>query len=108
MYKRSQIFDGLMRAPLLYAWGNHLTAGRVSAMVEEVDIYPTVLSLAGIAPNPGGTGPGQDGSSAGGVIGRPRSSALRARPPHPEASRCVPASGNSSITRTFKSVCCLI
>jgi len=53
MYKGSQIFDGLMHVPLLYSWPGHLQGRRTLAVVEEVDIYPTVLSLLGIEMTPG-------------------------------------------------------
>jgi arylsulfatase A-like enzyme len=49
LYKGSLLFDGLMRIPLIVSWGDRLVrAHRVKAMVEEVDVFPTVMSLAGL------------------------------------------------------------
>ena len=49
LYKGSLLFDGLMRIPLIFAWGDQLATGRrVRAMVQEIDVYPTILSLLGI------------------------------------------------------------
>jgi arylsulfatase A-like enzyme len=47
LYKGSLLFDGLMRVPLIFSWGSHLRQGhRVPSMVQEIDIFPTALSLA--------------------------------------------------------------
>jgi arylsulfatase A-like enzyme len=61
LYKGSLLFDGLMRVPLSVSWGDQLksptcqshfgdgTPGRrVTAMVQEIDVYPTVMSLLGL------------------------------------------------------------
>jgi len=68
LYKGSMPFEGLWRVPLIFSWGGQLRSGsRVDAMVEEVDIYPTVMSLLGL-------------SVHGGVQGRDLSGALRGEP----------------------------
>jgi len=47
-------WDPILRVPLIVAWPGHLPAGRtVSQRVQLVDLVPTLLSLAGVAPEPG-------------------------------------------------------
>ncbi len=54
LYKGSLLFDGVMRIPLILSWPSRLAAGRtVEALVQEIDIYPTVLSLLGLPAQPG-------------------------------------------------------
>ena len=49
MYKGSVPFEGLWRIPLMASWGGNLEAGlRTEAMVQEIDVYPTVMSLLGL------------------------------------------------------------
>ena len=49
MYKGSLLFDGLMRVPLIISRPGRLSKGsRVDALVQEIDIYPTVMSLLGL------------------------------------------------------------
>jgi arylsulfatase A-like enzyme len=56
LYKGSLLFDGIMRVPLIFAWGggsrpetNRLAGGRtVHALVQEIDVYPTVMGLLGL------------------------------------------------------------
>ena len=49
LYKGSLLFDGIMRVPLLFVWGERLQAGRrIQSLVQEIDVYPTVMSLAGL------------------------------------------------------------
>ncbi|MBI3974370.1 MAG: sulfatase-like hydrolase/transferase [Chloroflexi bacterium] len=46
LYKGSLHFDGIMHVPFVVAWGDRLRRGRrVRSMVQQIDIYPTVLSL---------------------------------------------------------------
>lgn len=47
LYKGSLHFDGLMRVPFVVSWPGRLQPRRVRAMVQQIDIYPTVLSLLG-------------------------------------------------------------
>jgi arylsulfatase A-like enzyme len=49
LYKGSLLFDGLMRVPLSVSWGDRLKPSRrVTAMVQEIDVYPTLMSLLGL------------------------------------------------------------
>ena len=49
LYKGSLLFDGIMRVPLIVTWGDRLQAGRrVRSLVQEIDVYPTVMSLVGL------------------------------------------------------------
>ncbi|MFC1712725.1 sulfatase [Candidatus Poribacteria bacterium] len=49
LYKGSLLFDGLMRIPLIVSCGADRSRGqRVKAMVQEIDIYPTIMSLVGL------------------------------------------------------------
>jgi len=49
LYKGSLVFDGIMRIPLIFSWKDHLKAGRrVEDLVQEIDIYPTLMRLAGL------------------------------------------------------------
>ncbi|MHC4716248.1 MAG: sulfatase family protein, partial [Planctomycetota bacterium] len=54
LYKGSLLFDGLMRVPLIVRQGRTLSPGRrIDAMVQTIDIYPTVMSLLGLTSHPG-------------------------------------------------------
>jgi len=67
LYKGSLLFDGLMRIPLIVWWGERLTRGRrVEAMVEEIDVYPTIVSLIGLPTHPGLQGRDLSGMLRGG------------------------------------------
>lgn len=47
--KGALLFDSLMRIPLCLSWPAGLPGGRrVDALVQEIDIYPTVMSLLGL------------------------------------------------------------
>ncbi len=47
--KGSLLFDSLMRAPFTVTWPARLAGGRrVDAMVREIDVYPTIMSLLGL------------------------------------------------------------
>ena len=49
IYKGSRFFEGLVHVPLIFSWENKLTSNVVSdALVELVDIVPTILEAAGI------------------------------------------------------------
>jgi arylsulfatase A-like enzyme len=67
LYKGSLLFDGIMRVPLVFAWGDRLQRGRrVASMVQQIDIYPTVLSLLDLAIHPGVQGKSLSGTLRGG------------------------------------------
>jgi arylsulfatase A-like enzyme len=67
LYKGSLHFDGIMRVPFIAAWGSQLQAGRrVRAMVQQIDIYPTVLSLLGMPIHTGVQGKDLSGMLRGG------------------------------------------
>jgi len=54
LYKGSLLFDGLVRVPLFMTRAGTLQGGRrVSAMVQEIDICPTVMSQLGLPIHPG-------------------------------------------------------
>jgi arylsulfatase A-like enzyme len=53
LYKGSLLFDPLIRIPLLISWGTNLTPARRDALVQEIDLYPTVMSLLGLPIHPG-------------------------------------------------------
>jgi arylsulfatase A-like enzyme len=47
--KGCRFFDGLVRVPMIWSWPGHVKAGQVSeALVELVDICPTLLEAAGV------------------------------------------------------------
>jgi arylsulfatase A-like enzyme len=49
LYKGSLHFDSLMRVPMIVAHGNRAQAGRrVRALVQEIDVYPTIMGLLGL------------------------------------------------------------
>ena len=53
-FEKHCLYDPAVRVPLIVRWPGHLPAGRkVDAMVELVDLMPTLLDLAGVAPPPG-------------------------------------------------------
>jgi arylsulfatase A-like enzyme len=67
LYKGSLLFDGLMRVPLVFAYGDRLRPGRrVGAMVQQIDIYPTVVSLLGLPIHAGVQGKDLAGTLRGG------------------------------------------
>lgn len=46
---RNSLFDEVLRIPLIVRWPGHITSGRVvKDQVQIVDIFPTLLSMAGI------------------------------------------------------------
>ena len=54
LYKGALLFDGLIRVPLVFTWGDELQSGRrVKAMVQSIDIYPTIMSLVALPIHPG-------------------------------------------------------
>jgi choline-sulfatase len=51
------VYDATLRVPLIMSWPGHLPAGaRVADLVRGIDLTPTLLDLAGIAPLPGAHG----------------------------------------------------
>lgn len=49
LYKGCRFFEGLVHVPLMFSWKGHYQAGLVSdALVELVDIAPTLLEAAGV------------------------------------------------------------
>jgi arylsulfatase A-like enzyme len=49
LYKGSLHFDGIMRVPFVVAWGDRLRReGPVQSLAQQIDVYPTVLSLLGM------------------------------------------------------------
>ncbi|KPK85099.1 MAG: hypothetical protein AMJ81_04135 [Phycisphaerae bacterium SM23_33] len=67
LYKGSLLFDGLMRIPFIVSWPGRLSAGRrVKAMVQEIDVYPTLMSLLGLPSHPGVQGRDLSGMLLGG------------------------------------------
>jgi arylsulfatase len=72
--KGALLFDSLMRIPLCVSWPAGLPGGRrVDDLVQEIDIYPTVMSLLGLPVHGGVQGrslaPLLGGGSAGPVAG---------------------------------------
>ncbi|MCP5099994.1 MAG: sulfatase [Chloroflexi bacterium] len=50
---KGQLWEGGIRVPLLVRWTNHIPAGQVSEMpVVSMDLFATVLEIAGVAPDP--------------------------------------------------------
>src|SRR5262249_37323216 len=48
------VYDATLRVPLIVSWPGHLPAGaRVADLVRGIDMTPTLLDLAGVAPLPG-------------------------------------------------------
>jgi arylsulfatase len=67
LYKGSLLFDGIIRVPLVFAWGRRLRPGRrVGAMVQQIDVYPTLMSLLGLPIHPGVQGKDLSGTLQGG------------------------------------------
>lgn len=67
LYKGSPLFDGLMRIPFIVSWPGRVSRGRrVTAMVQEVDVYPTLMSLVGLPSHPGVQGSDLSGMLLGG------------------------------------------
>ncbi len=53
MYLGCRFYEGLVRVPLIFSWPKACQKGLVSdALVELVDIAPTLLDVAGLAPTP--------------------------------------------------------
>jgi arylsulfatase A-like enzyme len=53
LYKGCRFFEGLVRVPLVFSWPGCIRQGaRSGALVELVDVAPTLLDLAGIAVPP--------------------------------------------------------
>jgi len=53
-FEKHCFYEPAVNVPLLLRWPGHIPAGRrVDAMVELVDLFPTVLDLLGVAPPPG-------------------------------------------------------
>ena len=54
LHKGSLMFDGEVRVPLIYSWGDGIKGGkRISSLVQEIDIYPTLMALLGLESHPG-------------------------------------------------------
>jgi arylsulfatase A-like enzyme len=54
LYKGSLMFDGEVRAPLIFAWADGIAGGRrIPFLVQEIDIYPTLMALLGLECHPG-------------------------------------------------------
>lgn len=54
LYKGCRFFEGLVHVPMIFAWAGRLRAGlRSPALVELVDIAPTLLDAAGVTRPPG-------------------------------------------------------
>jgi arylsulfatase A-like enzyme len=54
LYKGSLLFDGIIRVPFFMAWPKGIRGGvRIGSMVQEIDIYPTIMSLLGRPIHPG-------------------------------------------------------
>ena len=52
LQKGCRLYEGLVRVPLIFSWPGHLAAGvRSDALVELVDVVPTLLDLTGL-PHP--------------------------------------------------------
>lgn len=50
---KGTLFEGGTRVPLIIAWPGHVPpATRTAAIVGQIDLYPTVLDLLGVAANP--------------------------------------------------------
>lgn len=50
---KGTLYEGGTRVPLMWAWAGHIQGGTVNAsVVGHIDLYPTVLDLAGITPPP--------------------------------------------------------
>ena len=65
--KGSLLFDSLMRVPLAVTWPRGVPGGRrVAAMVQEIDVYPTVMSLLGLPIHAGVQGRDLSGTLRGG------------------------------------------
>ncbi len=53
-HKSLAFFDCLVRVPLVISWPGTVPAGRLArGFVEDVDVMPTILDLAGVEPPPG-------------------------------------------------------
>lgn len=67
LYKGSLLFDGIVRVPLFVTWRGKLAGGRrCASMVQEIDIFPTILSLLDVPIHPGVQGKDLSGMLRGG------------------------------------------
>jgi arylsulfatase A-like enzyme len=47
---KSSLYEGGVRVPMMWSWGNRIARGSTSeAIVGHIDLYPTLLELAGVA-----------------------------------------------------------
>lgn len=68
---KGSVYEGGVRTPTIYLWPGVTTAGSVSdEPVITVDVYPTVLEIAGLAPDVESGGP-VDGVSLAGLLRSP-------------------------------------
>lgn len=51
--KGPYFYDPLVRVPLLVSWPRHIAPGRIPALVEMVDLAPTLLEACGLPASPG-------------------------------------------------------
>jgi len=70
-------FHQCTRTPLIFHWTGRVKAGqKVEGMAQAIDIFPTVMELAGLKNPPGVQGRSQAKVAAGGETGTGNSSAL--------------------------------
>ena len=53
---RHSVYQSLLRVPLVLRWTGHVEPGRSSAPVSGLDLFPTLIELAGLEVPPQGTG----------------------------------------------------
>ncbi|MBI3974356.1 MAG: sulfatase-like hydrolase/transferase [Chloroflexi bacterium] len=53
LYKGSLHFDSILRVPFVVSWGSRLQPRRIQALVQEIDVYPTVMALLGLPSHAG-------------------------------------------------------
>jgi arylsulfatase A-like enzyme len=84
-----ELYEGGVRVPFLVRWPGHVPAGAASAVpVVSMDLYPTLLAIAGVAP-PGGPSDGLDLAPLfGGATALPRSR-LHFFQPHRESAAAL-------------------
>lgn len=75
---KGSVDEGGTRVPFVVCWPGHLAGGkRIDTPAQHIDIYPTLMELAGIAPPPG---PAVDGKSLVPLLkGEPASAAWNTR-----------------------------